>query len=271
MSRERSYIRTTPARLSLLAAVALVSLPAPALAQTTSARDIIDRVDRLMRGESSQGISTMEVVTENWSRAMEMQMWSLGTEHALVRILSPRKDAGTATLKAAGGFDATLRSASDWDLWLKLARLGPPVVMGEVGATYALCIGLIVTAATVKSVVLFSEGDVESFGRTRLTLAQHVRHLLPVRVEAHVGETDIHVQEISAFDDGVGRSDCQESARGPVFGALPLDPNIGDEPRFHPVLPESIEKPPTDLSDSCFSRHDHLVGTAPSLGTRGTH
>ena len=53
-----------------------------------------------MRGESSQGISTMEVVTENWDRAMEMQMWSLGTEHALVRILSPRKDAGTATLKA---------------------------------------------------------------------------------------------------------------------------------------------------------------------------
>jgi hypothetical protein len=81
-------------------------MPPVASAQTadcaglTVPADIVDCVDRIMRGESSQGISTMEVVTENWDRAMEMQMWSLGTEHALVRILSPRKDAGTATLKA---------------------------------------------------------------------------------------------------------------------------------------------------------------------------
>jgi hypothetical protein len=83
-----------------------LALPAGAHSQTTDCAGlsdptaIVDCVDRIMRGESSQGISTMEVVTENWSRAMEMQMWSLGTEHALVRILSPRKDAGTATLKA---------------------------------------------------------------------------------------------------------------------------------------------------------------------------
>jgi len=83
-----------------------LALPPAARSQTTDCAGlsdptaIVDCVDRIMRGESSQGISTMEVVTENWSRAMEMQMWSLGTEHALVRILSPRKDAGTATLKA---------------------------------------------------------------------------------------------------------------------------------------------------------------------------
>jgi hypothetical protein len=85
---------------------AALAMPPVAGAQTVDCAgladpaDIVDCVDRIMRGESSQGISTMEVVTENWDRAMEMQMWSLGTEHALVRILSPRKDAGTATLKA---------------------------------------------------------------------------------------------------------------------------------------------------------------------------
>ena len=89
-----------------LLSIAALAIPPVARAQTTDCAglsnpaDIVDCVDRIMRGESSQGISTMEVVTENWSRAMEMQMWSLGTEHALVRILSPRKDAGTATLKA---------------------------------------------------------------------------------------------------------------------------------------------------------------------------
>ena len=90
---------------TLVLSAALV-LPPAARSQTADCAglsepaDIVDCVDRIMRGESSQGISTMEVVTENWNRSMEMQMWSLGTDHALVRILSPRKDAGTATLKA---------------------------------------------------------------------------------------------------------------------------------------------------------------------------
>jgi len=87
--------------------VCVVSLVAttPGLAQTAACAglsdptEIVDCVDRIMRGESSVGVTTMEVVTENWSRAMEMRVWSLGTDYALVRILSPRKDEGTATLK----------------------------------------------------------------------------------------------------------------------------------------------------------------------------
>jgi len=62
-------------------------------------REIIDRVDRLLRGESSRGTVTMEIVTEHWSRSMEMRIWSLGTDNALIRITAPEKDAGTATLK----------------------------------------------------------------------------------------------------------------------------------------------------------------------------
>jgi hypothetical protein len=63
-------------------------------------REIIDRVDRILRGESSHGFATMEVVTEHWERSLTMEMWSLGTEHSLVRITAPRKEAGTATLKS---------------------------------------------------------------------------------------------------------------------------------------------------------------------------
>jgi outer membrane lipoprotein-sorting protein len=65
-----------------------------------SPREIIDRIDRLLRGESSHGTAVMEVVTENWERRLTMEIWSLGTEYALVRIVSPAKEAGTATLKA---------------------------------------------------------------------------------------------------------------------------------------------------------------------------
>ncbi len=81
-----------------LAVVALL------MASTTNAqetpREIIDRVDRILRGESSYGVATMEVVTEHWERSVTMEVWSLGTDYSLIRVTAPRKEAGTATLKA---------------------------------------------------------------------------------------------------------------------------------------------------------------------------
>ncbi|MDH3733744.1 MAG: outer membrane lipoprotein-sorting protein [Gemmatimonadota bacterium] len=65
-----------------------------------TAEEIVDRVDRMMRGESSRGRVEMEIVTQHWTRSMVMEISSLGTEHALIRIASPRKDAGTTTLKS---------------------------------------------------------------------------------------------------------------------------------------------------------------------------
>ncbi|UCC75252.1 MAG: outer membrane lipoprotein-sorting protein [Gemmatimonadota bacterium] len=79
--------------------LALFSAPTLARGQE-SASEIIDRVDRIMRGESSHGIATMDVVTENWDRSMTMEIWSLGTDYSLIRITAPNKEAGTATLKA---------------------------------------------------------------------------------------------------------------------------------------------------------------------------
>ena len=79
---------------------ACLAAGAPAAAQV-DAHEIIDRVDRLLRGDSSRGVATMEVVTEHWERRMTMEIWSLGTDYSLVRLRAPQKEAGTATLKAA--------------------------------------------------------------------------------------------------------------------------------------------------------------------------
>ncbi len=88
----------------LVALIALVALaPAPAQAQTDPrVLEIIDEVDRLMRGESSAGIMRMEIDTEHWSRSLEMRVWSLGTEHSLVRVEAPPREAGMATLMVGG-------------------------------------------------------------------------------------------------------------------------------------------------------------------------
>jgi outer membrane lipoprotein-sorting protein len=87
-----------------------------------SAREIMDRVDRLLRGESSYGVAKMTVVTRHWERELTLEIWSLGTDYALIRIVAPKKEAGTATLKVGD------------DIWNYLPRVDrtikiPPSLM----------------------------------------------------------------------------------------------------------------------------------------------
>ncbi|MDD9889649.1 MAG: hypothetical protein OXU30_04825, partial [Gammaproteobacteria bacterium] len=61
--------------------------------------EIIDAMEELYRGESSFARMTMIVETPQYQRTMEMESSSIGTDKAFIRILSPRKDRGIATLK----------------------------------------------------------------------------------------------------------------------------------------------------------------------------
>jgi len=98
MGKLRPAWHRSRGRAIRIAAVAILLFPAWAFQESPA--EIVDRVDRLMRGESSEGVLTMEIVTAHWSRTLEMNIESLGTRYALIRILAPRKDAGMATLKS---------------------------------------------------------------------------------------------------------------------------------------------------------------------------
>jgi hypothetical protein len=63
------------------------------------ARAILERADDMYRGAQSHGVMEMEVKTRHWARSMTIEAWSKGKEYSLVRILEPKKDRGTATLK----------------------------------------------------------------------------------------------------------------------------------------------------------------------------
>lgn len=64
------------------------------------AKEILDKVDDMWRGKSSHAILTMKVATANYSRAMSLEGWSKGKDMSLVRVTSPLKEKGTATLKS---------------------------------------------------------------------------------------------------------------------------------------------------------------------------
>ena len=41
----------------------------------------------------------MQIVTEDWERTTEMEVWSRGMNDTLIKILTPHKDKGIKTLK----------------------------------------------------------------------------------------------------------------------------------------------------------------------------
>ncbi|MBT8305446.1 MAG: outer membrane lipoprotein-sorting protein, partial [Maribacter sp.] len=63
------------------------------------ASEIIKKVDRKMRGNSSSSNMTMKIVRPDWSREISMKGWSLGTDFSLILITAPARDQGTAFLK----------------------------------------------------------------------------------------------------------------------------------------------------------------------------
>ena len=82
--------------------LAAILFPSPLVSQTPGSRspqEIVDYVDHLLRGKSSHGTMIMDIVTDNWTRRLEMELWSLGRDYSLARVLAPRSEAGTATLK----------------------------------------------------------------------------------------------------------------------------------------------------------------------------
>ncbi|UCG11752.1 MAG: outer membrane lipoprotein-sorting protein [Deltaproteobacteria bacterium] len=80
----------------------LSGVSAPVLAQELSLtpRQILDKVDDLFRGRSSFGLGTMTVTTAHWKRSLKMEFWSKGKDKSLIRILAPKKEKGTATLRS---------------------------------------------------------------------------------------------------------------------------------------------------------------------------
>lgn len=83
---------------ALVCASALI-LSLPRISAAMTAREILEKVDDMWRGESSYAEMTMDVKTEHYERSMELSAWSYGKEYSLIVITYPPKDRGVATLK----------------------------------------------------------------------------------------------------------------------------------------------------------------------------
>jgi outer membrane lipoprotein-sorting protein len=76
----------------------LIYLPAKTGAQE-SARQIIEKMEDQMRGETAIVEMTMTTVRPRYTRDVSMKTWSKGEDYSLILITAPARDRGTAFLK----------------------------------------------------------------------------------------------------------------------------------------------------------------------------
>ena len=64
-----------------------------------TAREIIDRANQKMQGETNKSEMKMQIIRPDWTREISMKSWAKGTEYSLVLITAPARDEGAAFLK----------------------------------------------------------------------------------------------------------------------------------------------------------------------------
>jgi hypothetical protein len=62
-------------------------------------KKLIKEVDDLYRSKASYAELEMEIVTPHWSRTLAMKSWTEGMDKTFIRITSPLKEKGVATLR----------------------------------------------------------------------------------------------------------------------------------------------------------------------------
>jgi len=116
-----------------LVTVLLTSLMAPPLysQNNLTAKQIIEKADRNMQGESSISTMTMTIKRPSWERTVGFKNWAKGRELALTLVTEPAKEKGQTFLK---------RGNEMWNYIPSIGRLVklPPSMMsqGWMGSDY---------------------------------------------------------------------------------------------------------------------------------------
>jgi hypothetical protein len=66
---------------------------------TLDAQSLVREIETQYQGTTSHSIMRMKVVTDVWTRELVMESWSESRDRYIARIISPKKEEGTATLK----------------------------------------------------------------------------------------------------------------------------------------------------------------------------
>jgi outer membrane lipoprotein-sorting protein len=211
------------------------------------AKALIDDMEALYRGDISKALITMQVVTPQYQRSMEMESMNQGRDNAFIRILSPKKDRGIATLKL------------DQEMWNyfpkinKVIKVPPSMMMGSwMGSDFT-------NDDLVKQTTLTEEYDlalVETVDHYTITLTPQGQtvtvwdyvidktHLVPISQQFY-DDNNVMVRQLKFTDlrDYSGRL---------LPSRLEMIP-LNKPGHKTLVIYESLDFEPVDVSDSDFT------------------
>jgi len=103
----------------------VVYLPSYSCLADDDAATLLKKMDELFRSKSSIAMMKMQIITPNWQRTLAMKSWTIGMDDTFIRVLSPRKDRGVATLK---------KGKDMWNFFPKInkvIKVPPSMMMGS--------------------------------------------------------------------------------------------------------------------------------------------
>lgn len=109
----------------LITITTLTFASAVAADKKADVKKILDGVDRLYRSEHSFGTLEMRIETPDWKRTLDINIWASGLDKTFIRILSPQKDKGVATLRIQNDM---------WNFFPKIdktMKVPPSMMMGS--------------------------------------------------------------------------------------------------------------------------------------------
>lgn len=85
--------------LLVTVSVILVVASLSGLAQDLTPEEILERVNAAWQGESFHGVVELEIVLSGQTKSHVLEVWTLGEDYALIRVLEPEEDAGSGYLQ----------------------------------------------------------------------------------------------------------------------------------------------------------------------------
>jgi outer membrane lipoprotein-sorting protein len=77
----------------------LILILAGGILRAQDAKEIIEKAEEKMRGESSRGEMQMKIIRPSWERTISFETWSKGTEYSMTLVTAPAKEEGQTFLK----------------------------------------------------------------------------------------------------------------------------------------------------------------------------
>jgi hypothetical protein len=99
-----------------------VASSSPAVRAEFTVRELVDKANKVLRGDSSHARVVMTITTPEWTRSLDIEAWNQGRGKAFILIHAPAKEKGTTTLRRAG------------EMWMWMPRVErimkvPPAMM----------------------------------------------------------------------------------------------------------------------------------------------